>query len=55
MFLAAHQQGAMMNQMQGQNQPGFFGSMLGGLMGRIADTSGLQYKILNKSKLETTD
>ena len=24
--------------------------MLGGLMGRIADTSGLQYKILNKSK-----
>ena len=24
--------------------------MLGGLMGRVADTSGLQYKILNKSK-----
>ena len=24
--------------------------MLGGLMGRVADTSGLQYKLLNKSK-----
>ena len=24
--------------------------MLGGLMGRVADTSGLQYKVLNKSK-----
>lgn len=41
MFLAAHQQGAMMNQMQNpQQQPGFFGSMLGGLMGNAMQQNG---------------
>ena len=39
MFLAAHQQGSMMNQMQ-TNQPGFFGSMLGGLMGNAVQGQG---------------
>jgi len=41
MFLAAHQQGFMMNQMQNpQQQPGFFGSMLGGLMGNAIQQQG---------------
>ena len=39
MFLAAHQQGAMMNQMQ-TNQPGFFGSLLGGMMGNAVNQQG---------------
>ena len=39
MFLAAHQQGAMMNQMQ-TNQPGFFGSLLGGMMGNAVQGQG---------------
>ena len=39
MFLAAHQQGSMMNQMN-TNQPGFFGSMLGGLMGNAVNQQG---------------
>ena len=40
MFLAAHQQGTMMNQMQGANQPGFFGSLLGGMMGNQIQQQG---------------
>ena len=40
MFLAAHQQGTMMNQMGQQQQPGFFGSMLGGLMGNAVQQNG---------------
>ena len=41
MFLAAHQQGTMMSQMgQQQQQPGFFGSMLGGLMGNAVQGQG---------------
>lgn len=40
MFLAAHQQGMMMNNMQGQNQPGFFGSLLGGMMGNAVQQQG---------------
>ena len=40
MFLQAHNQGNMMNQMQQQQQPGFFGSMLGGLMGNAVQGQG---------------
>ena len=41
MFLAAHQQGMMMNQMQNpQQQPGFFGSLLGGMMGNAMQQNG---------------
>jgi hypothetical protein len=40
MFLATHQQGTMMNQMNGQNQPGFFGSLLGGMMGNAVQNQG---------------
>ena len=41
MFLAAHQQGMMMNQMQNpQQQPGFFGSLLGGMMGNAVQQNG---------------
>ncbi len=41
MFLAAHQQGMMMNQMgQQQQQPGFFGSLLGGMMGNAMQQNG---------------
>ena len=40
MFLAAHQQGMMMNNMQQQNQPGFFGSLLGGMMGNAVQQNG---------------
>lgn len=40
MFLAAHQQGMMMNNMQQQNQPGFFGSLLGGMMGNAMQQNG---------------
>ena len=40
MFLAAHQQGMMMNGMQQQNQPGFFGSLLGGMMGNAVQQQG---------------
>ena len=41
MFLQAHQQGMMMTQMNGQQQqPGFFGSMLGGLMGNAMQQNG---------------
>lgn len=40
MFLAAHQQGMMMNNMQQQNQPGFFGSLLGGMMGNAVQQQG---------------
>ena len=40
MFLAAHQQGMMMNNMQQQNQPGFFGSLLGGMMGNAVQANG---------------
>jgi hypothetical protein len=41
MFLAAHQQGFMMNQMQNPaQQPGFFGSLLGGMMGNAIQQQG---------------
>jgi len=40
MFLAAHQQGMMMNNMQGAQQPGFFGSLLGGMMGNAVQNQG---------------
>tara|TARA_R100000152_G_C6745557_1_gene169176 strand:- start:106 stop:783 length:678 start_codon:yes stop_codon:yes gene_type:complete len=41
MFLAAHQQGMMMNQMQNPaSQPGFFGSLLGGMMGNAVQQNG---------------
>ena len=40
MFLAAHQQGMMMNQMGQQQQPGFFGSLLGGMMGNAVQQQG---------------
>tara|TARA_R110002153_G_scaffold112134_1_gene254027 strand:+ start:427 stop:1095 length:669 start_codon:yes stop_codon:yes gene_type:complete len=40
MFLNTHQQGAMQNQMMQQNQPGFFGNMLGGLMGNAVQQNG---------------
>jgi hypothetical protein len=40
MFLAAHQQGMMMNNMQGAQQPGFFGSLLGGMMGNAVQQQG---------------
>jgi len=30
----------MMNNMQGQNQPGFFGSLLGGMMGNAVQQQG---------------
>tara|TARA_R110000751_G_scaffold120046_1_gene220687 strand:- start:45 stop:716 length:672 start_codon:yes stop_codon:yes gene_type:complete len=40
MFLAAHQQGYMQQQMMGQEQPGFFGSMLGGIMGNAVQNQG---------------
>ena len=42
MFITAHQQGTMMNQMQQgqQEQPGFFGSMLGGIMGNAVQGQG---------------
>ena len=39
MFLAAHQQGMMMNNMQ-QNQPGFFGNLLGGIIGNQMQQGG---------------
>ena len=41
MFLQAHQQGALQQQMMaGQQQPGFFGSMIGGLMGNAVQQNG---------------
>ena len=40
MFLAAHQQGMMMSNMQGAQQPGFFGSLLGGMMGNAVQNQG---------------
>lgn len=40
MFLAAHQQGVMMNNMNGAQQPGFFGSLLGGMMGNAVQNQG---------------
>ncbi len=40
MFLAAHQQGMMMNTMNGAQQPGFFGSLLGGMMGNAVQNQG---------------
>lgn len=40
MFLAAHQQGMMMNNMNGAQQPGFFGSLLGGMMGNAVQNQG---------------
>jgi len=40
MFLAAHQQGHMQQQMMGQDQPGFFGSLLGGMMGNQIQQQG---------------
>ena len=39
MFLAAHQQGMMMNNMT-QNQPGFFGNLLGGIIGNQMQQNG---------------
>ena len=39
MFLAAHQQGMMVNNMS-QNQPGFFGNLLGGIIGNQMQTNG---------------
>mgnify|MGYP003112239667 CR=1 FL=1 len=39
MFLAAHQQGMMMNNMT-QNQPGFFGNLLGGIIGNQMQQGG---------------
>ena len=40
MFLAAHQQGMMMSNMNGAQQPGFFGSLLGGMMGNAVQNQG---------------